>query len=454
MLQNGAKSGVSKRVLAVFIRVVLCAVLVAGGIYGMLTLASMKKSPEEAPAVKERRLKVEVVSVTSVEVPVAITGYGEATAVDVVSIAPEVSGKVVLVHPGLEVGGLIPKGEVLFKIDDKDYASAVKEEESSVSLWENGIRRLQKQSELDWARLITLERNCELAKAEFERVKRLFEDDKVGTRSGVDSAEQTYNRARDQADQMRQTLELYPIQIGEVENNHNGALARLSIARTRLERCVVRSPFSARVKAVSMEVGQYVTTGQNVLTLADDSILEIHVPLDSQDVRRWLQFIENTSQNDTAWFARPKPVECRIGWTEDRVGHVWKGNLHHVVKFDQQTRTVTVAVRIEARDALSTSEQKLPLVEGMFCSVEIPGQTMHNVFQIPRWAVSFNSTVYVAEQNRLKTVPVTVARIEGEQAYISAGLNEGDLVVTTRLTDPLENSLLEIVNPKTDGSHS
>ena len=39
-----------------------------------------------------------------------------------------------------------------------------------------------------------------------------------------------------------------------------------------------------------------------------------------------------------------------------------------------------------------------------------------------------------------------VARIEGDAAFVSGGLNPGDIVITTRLIDPLENALLEITN--------
>ena len=43
--------------------------------------------------------------------------------------------------------------------------------------------------------------------------------------------------------------------------------------------------------------------------------------------------------------------------------------------------------------------------------------------------------------------------IEGGYAYISNGLNNGDIVLTTRLIDPLENALLKIVEKK-DGDNN
>ena len=81
----------------------------------------------------------------------------------------------------------------------------------------------------------------------------------------------------------------------------------------------------------------------------------------------------------------------------------------------------------------------------MFCSVRIPGKRLENVVRLPRWAVSFDQMVYIADaQSRLQTVPVSVARAEGETVYVSKGLNPGDTVITTRLIDPLENALVEV----------
>ena len=180
--------------------------------------------------------------------------------------------------------------------------------------------------------------------------------------------------------------------------------------------------------------------------MADDSVLEIQVPIDSRDASKWLCFNGAKTIGKTAWFSGLKQVPCEIRWTEDNNGKTWDGRLHRVVKFDQQTRTLTVAVRVYAKTEMKKKLLSLPLVEGMFCSVKIPGRSLKNVFRLPRHAVSFENTVYLAVDNRLKTVPVKVARMEAENAYVNDGLNAGDMVVTTRLIDPLENALLEITN--------
>jgi len=426
-------------------RIVVCAAVLVLGILGMMSLASMRTPPRESTP-EERVLKVEALRAVPEDVSVFMTAYGDVRALDEVTIAPEVSGRIVSVHSRLEKGEVIPEGEVLFTIDPRNYEAAFKEAQANVIQLETGIARLEKQLTLDWARLKTLERSRELARAEYDRLRRLFQEHKVAARSRVDSAESAYNAASDQADRMAQTIAIYPLQIREAGSRLDAARAGLDLARANLDRCTVRAPFKGRVKAAAVETGQFVSPGQGVLTLVDDSTLEIHVALDSRDARRWLRFERLPEENDLAWFGGLPGDPVRIQWTEDLEGHIWQGRLHRVVEFDDKTRTLKVAIRISAGEALNGERGDFPLVEGMFCRVQIPGKTLQGVMRLPRWAVSMKGTVYVAEDDRLKTVEVGIARIQGDEVLISGGLEAGDLVVTTRLTDPLENALLEITN--------
>ena len=427
----------------VFLRIAMCVLVLLLGATGMMALANLKKPPAEVLP-EEHALRVEAMAARLADVPVVIGGFGEVRALDVVPISPEVTGKILQIHPDLEVGEMVSEGDLLFEIDPVDYEAAQQEAKAAVERWTQSIRILEKRYDMDGRRLDTLVRNRDLAKQEFERLKTLLERDKVGARSNVDAAERSYNLAMDQADQMSQAVELYPIQIGEARSSLASARAGLSLAEANLKRCRVLAPFKGRVKEVSVEAGQYVGPGNPAVVLADDSVLEIHVPIDSRDGRQWLRFDESRVQTGAAWFAGLEPVECEIKWTEDASGHKWTGLLHRVVKFDSNTRMVHLAVRVDASRALSNGRDALPLVEGMFCSVRIPGKTLENVFQLPRWAVSFENTVYVSRESRLKTVPVEVARVQGDTALVSSGIDPGDMVVVTRLANPLENSLLAI----------
>ena len=437
----------------IIFRILMCILVLAAGTFGMIRLASSKKPPATAKN-EERALRVEAIRVQQADAPVVITGYGEVHALKVVPISPEVSGTIVEIHPRLDVGEIIPSGEPLFQIDTRNYDAAVREAQANVMQWENAVKRLEKQYAVDRQRLHTLQRNRDLAERAFQRLRNLFQKNRVGTRSGVEEAEQAFNTTTDRVDQMKQALALYPIQIKEAQNSLASARARLSVAAVNLDRCTMATDFDARVKSVFIERGQYVAPGQQVLTLADDAILEIQVPLDSRDASRWLQFNGGRGQGGATWFAGLEPVVCNIRWTEENARHRWQGRLHRVVRFDRQTRTLTVAVRIDFSEAAGNGTQGLPLVEGMFCAVDIPGKTLKNVYRLPNWAVSYKNTVYKIRDSRLKTVPVKVARIEGDTAIVSAGLQPGDLVISTRLADPLENILLKVTHVDHQGSSS
>jgi RND family efflux transporter MFP subunit len=432
------------------LRLAICLAILAAGVLGMLLLSSQKKAPAKADS-KERPLRVEAWQVAPLDEQVKLTGFGEVKALNRVSIASEVTGKVMAIHPRLEVGEVIAKGELLFAVDPVNYQAAFHEAKAAVRQRREEIKRLQKQQAIDTRRFATLQRSRDLARAEFERLKALFEQDEVGTQSGVEKAEQAYNQAKDAVDLMSRTLDLYPIRVQEARSLLDAAQARLELAKANLERTRVEAPFSGRVTAANVERGEYIASGRELLRLADDSLLEIRVPLDGKEARRWLRFEREDEAAEAGWFSGLTQTPCRIRWSEARDDHFWVGRLHRVVEYDPKTRTLTVAVRMRPGDPSAREGKTQPLVEGMFCSVEIPGKDLNGVFRLPREAVSFENTVYAVRNNRLQTLEVEVVRTQGRFAYIGSGLEPGETVITTRLIDPLENALVEITDLRTLG---
>ena len=443
-MESDLSPGETKVNSVTMLTILLCLMIIGLGTSGMIYLQNLKEPPPQAIG-EEQSLTVRVMEAESRNIPIFITGYGEARSLNSVSITPEISGRVTQVHKDLELGEIIRQGEVLFKIDPELYEAAVQENKATVKQRKNSISMLEKQLSADMARHNNIKRNRNLAKTEYDRLKRLFDKDGVGSQSGVDKAEKSYIAASDQSDQMALAIELYPIRIEEARNSLISAQARLAVAEKNLRECTVTAPFTGRIKQVQIEKGQHVSPGQSVLILADDSILEILVPLDSREVRKWLEFIIDRSHSSSIWFADIKKAQCEISWTEENNKRTWDGQLHRVVEFNPMTRMITVAVRVDAASIKSDSSGELPLIEGMFCSIKIPGKTLSNVFQLPRQAVTFENEVYIALQGHLKTVAVEVAWTNEDFVYVSQGLKKGDVVITTRLVAPLEGILLKII---------
>lgn len=422
-------------VALVVVRVVLCLVLLGAGLVGMRALSGLRKAPAEA-AVREVRLRVAAVQARSGDVPVILRGFGVVVVRDRLALAPQVSGQVVRLHEDLEVGQSVAAGALVAAIDDRDYRVALAEARAATVLWQNTIARLQRQQELDGARVALLEADRELAGKELARQRELLAAD-VGTAAAVEAAERRHLTASNQAVALAQAVSLYPLHVREAESNLEAAEARVARAELDLSRCEIRAPFRGRVVAVSVEEGQYVARGTPLVTLADDTTLELELPLDSDDVRRWLGFREGEGGG---WFPPVDPVRCIVMWVEAPDSHRRGGLLHRVVRYDAASRTVVVAVRLVA----DGKPEGPPLVDGMFCEVAIPGRTLRRAIRIPRSAVSFQGTVHVVVDQRLRTVPVTVARSDDHHSLITEGLSSGDLVVTTRLANPLEGTLLDV----------
>ncbi len=384
-----------KRSGNVLVRIIACILILGAGVAGFRVLKNMKKPPVEVEK-KEHQLKVVAVQVQRENIPVAIQGYGEISSQAQVALSAEIAGKVIEVHPRLEAGEIIAAGELLFRLDDRDITTELQTSRT---------------------RLATLKRDHELATKEFKRAGKLYKKNKVGSLSKVEQLERAVNSVQAQMEQVEKALLL---------------------AEIRLSRSVVRAPFTCRIKKVDIEKDQYLTPGKQVLVIVDDRQLEIQVPLDSRDASRWLR-LSDRSKN-SSWFGRPEPVECKVQWLENEKVFAL-GTLERIVDFDSTTRTMRVAVSLTTQ---SSGRSDFPLTAGMFCKVTIPGRTMVDVFALPRWAVSFENTVYTAVDKRLHTVPVEVARREDKVVYVKKGLQPGDLVLTTRLDNPLENTLLNI----------
>lgn len=426
-------------------RVAISASVIAVGLAGMMGLAAMKTPPAEVDAT-ERPIVVNTRTVVEENVQVIISGYGEVRPLEVVTLAPEVAGRIVEIHPRLRTGEIIAAGETLFRIDPRDYQASLAEASATVVQLKAALSRLATQQETDQQRLAILNRNRDLAKTEYRRIKRLLDKDKVGTQSGVDAAEQAANNAANMADMLAQAVSLYPIQIKEARGSLAAAEARRDLAAAKLNRCTVTAPFDGRITRAALEREQYVTPGYAAVTMANDTILEIHVPLDSRDARDWLRFSRNDDRRERQWFDKLEPVAVRIRWTEAPDGHVWQGRLHRVVGFDTKTRTVTVAVRVSDDGGAETARGTLPLVEGMFCIVDIPGRVLEGVVRLPRYAVSHEGSVYMAVDGRLQTRRIGVARIQGDETLVASGLAPGESVIVTRLVEPLENALLKVTD--------
>jgi RND family efflux transporter MFP subunit len=432
--------------------VALGAGFLAAGLAGMAGLISLRKPPAQAmAAADEHALRVQVLTAQPTDLTVTLTGYGQVQSIRTVEMAAEVSGTVISTHPRLVTGGVVHAGEVLFAIDPRSYEAAVDQAAARIAELDAESHRLASELANDHDRLIAMRRNSELAKSRFDRANKLREG-AIGDQVAVDEAERAMHDATDAVHILERQIDANPMRVEEIRQQKAGQEALEKLVRLNLANAEVRAPFDGRLVAVMVERGQYVSQGRPVVRLADDSSLEISVKLDAQEAREWLRFDSKTQPSDVAWFSGLEPVRCEVRWAEDAEGPAWEGRLDRVETFDPQTRTLAVVVRVSAPQARDPGDGGLPLVSGMFCNVNIPGRVLSGVYRLSQSAVTVDRTVHLAADSRLHSVPVEIVRREGDAVFVRGGLNPGDLLITTRLVNVLENSRLEVEMERADST--
>lgn len=416
-------------------------VVILAGIIAVLLFKTRPETKTQDP--KEPVIAVNLMQATHTNLTVNIETQGIVKPIRQVQISPQVSGKVIEMPRQLKAGELVKKDELLLKIDPVDYETRLAEAKASVARLEAGLELIRINETSNRKQLEMAERSRNLAKKDYERAKKLSEEGQAVSVAVVDSSEQAVTQAENQVLQLKQALAQVPGRLEETESELTASRARLEQSKRQLARTEIRAPFSGRILQTMVEEGEILQPGGILFEIADDSVLEIAVPVTASDLRNWIPFAEARGE-DQGWFAPLAKVPVEIRWAESSKEVVWQGELDRIIRFDATTRTAMLAVRISGSNLVARNAG-LPLTEGMFCQVTIPGKKLKDVIAIPRSAVTFDNKCYLSVDGVLKTVDVEIVRSQSEYAYISSGVEPGDRVITTRLVAPLEGvKLVEV----------
>ncbi|MBW2170887.1 MAG: efflux RND transporter periplasmic adaptor subunit [Deltaproteobacteria bacterium] len=360
-------------------------VLVMLGVIGMRALTASK------PEMKKRKPTVPVPMVRTINVKtgpqaVHILGEGTVRPLREINLIPQVGGKVVYVSPALVNGGRFSKGDTLLRIDPVDYEIAVTLAEAKVKNSESLLRLAEEE-----------------AAAAREEWRLLHADDS-------------------KSEEKPPPLVAKEPQLAAATAGLKADRADLDRALLNLGRTVLKTPFAGRVSQEDVGIGQYVSPGQPLANLYSIEAAEIVVPLEDEDAF-WFHIPGFTPGKNAGSSAA---VRARIAGRE----LLWSGKVVRTEgKLDERTRTINVIVRVEKPYA-----KKPPLAVGLFVTVDIQGRTLPNAALIPRSALHEGNVVWVVDSdNRLRFREVEVGRVQGDEALVEAGLEDGEAVVTTLL---------------------
>jgi RND family efflux transporter MFP subunit len=362
--------------------------ILAGGVaIAGLLIASGGSAQKAAPEIKP--LLVQTISPQLEDLPIPVRGTGVVTPAKQVAVVPQVAGKIVETSPKLMPGGRFKTGEVIAKIDARDYLAA-----------RDAAQSQAQRAELELA----LERGRgEVAEREWTLIG--------------------------EAGSTPTDLALRKPQYALAEQNLLAAKGALAQASLNVQRTRLTAPFNAVVVSENIDIGQVVGPGSTAATLVgtDQLWVTVSLPISEVDV---LQFGEDGS-------AARVIQRLSDGRTVEHEGRA----LQLGGALDPATRLAQVTVGIDR--PYDPEKSALPLLPGAYVEVIFEGLVASQVSRIPRAALYGGDTVWVTQDGTLVRRTVEIAGGDGEAVLVSNGLKSGDAIITTALSLPVAGTPVE-----------
>ena len=363
------------------------------------------RKPPAKTQFKSNGALVETISVKAEDKTVIVKGHGTIIPRRIANIVPQVSGQIVWVNPRFVEGGVFEKRDCLFRIEKIDYETAVK----------------QVKAELKDA-------EYQLAKIESDaRVARL-QWDKWQARGNGNALPPN-------------PLVLYGPQLERAKAIAEAKKATLKQAMKNLERTRVTAPFNCMIRTETLDLGQYVRSGETLGSLFETDVLEVEVPLELSRLA-WL----NIPRKGQPGKGSPASIRLKVG--SDTC--TWDGVVNRSLgEVNPDGRMVKVVVEIKDPYKKTRNKQRPDPALGMFVDVSFVGKTILDVIPIPIAAVRDNNSVWIVnEDNSLHIQPVQWTWSDNNEVWVTRGLHGGEKIVTSSLAVAVEGMKVRTLEEK------
>ena len=401
----------------VLISLAMVVVILVMGASAAAWLISHKPEPESTVPIRPP-LIVSAIRVEPRTIVEPILGFGTARSDRHARISTQVVGEIVELGQDVQEGAGVDKGQVLVRIDDREYQAQLKRARSALDSDQAQLEQLDKE-ETNLQRLIDIaEDELEIAEREYDRVRDLIERSSANPRE-FDAALGDLQRAR----RILQTLENQKAVLPDRKAAQRATCelrrAEVALAELNVERCTILAPFDGRLNKVQAQIGERVAPGDPLCTLVDPMLIEVPIELPIS-VRGSLDV----------------DAECELT-IESLPGVRWTGRIKRIAPVaSAATRSFKVFVEIDNR------HQPQLLMPGAFVRAKIGGLTFENATVIPRGSIE-NGRVFVYSDGAAVPRDVTVVRHLLDQTIVK-GLEPGELVITSNLDSLKDNTAVRL----------
>ncbi len=351
-----------------------------------------RPEPERREPVVER-ISVEVMPLQRRDFPIRISSQGTTRPHTETTLIAQVSGTVIEVSPRFNPGSFFRAGDLLLRIDPRDYRAAVTIAESELA--QARLRLAQEQARAAQAR------------RDWERLGEPGEPDPLALRKPQLQSEQAAVAA---------------------------AEARLTQARLNLQRTRIRAPYDGRLLEKKADLGQFLNPGTVVGRIYAVDFIEVRLPLSNRQLA-FVTIPELYQEQEKPAPAGPAAtIRAEIGGREYR----WPARIvRSEGAIDQGSQQTFVIARVDEPYARREPGQP-PLKIGQFVQVEIEGRTLERVFVVPDSALHSGNTIFIVDSDgRLRQHQVGIVWRDGAQTVIEGDLREGARLVISPVSASL-----------------
>ena len=357
-----------------------------------------------------------------------VEAYGTVVPRKKVNLAAEVAGRVDYLNPDFREGAAIKADDLLVRIDqrsfilDRDAARArVRQAKADISRLAREIENYRSDEKL-------ARQNVALTKTEWDRVSKLSQN-QFASKNSVDKAEQLYLSARIQLQSVENRLALTPAMMEQLKAALAMAENNLAKARLVLEKSEIRSGFDGYLLTKQVEIGEFVPAGKVLGTFYGGGELDVDVRIPMEELA-WIKQLFDSGHQPVAEVAIAN-FNGDMTWTA-RVARI-KANI------DEKTRTLPITIEIgnhqgqNGAPVLEGADPFLLLKPGTFVRCRILGETHEHIFVLPRHLIHNHNHLYLVVNGKLEIRKVTVLRKYEDRVFISDGLAQGELIVSSPL---------------------
>jgi membrane fusion protein, multidrug efflux system len=349
------------------------------------------------------------------DVPVYLDAIGKTAAREVVSIQPQVSGRITRIH--FTDGANVKKGDMLFTIDTRPFEANVRQAQANVSR----DLALKKQAEANLAKDIAQQKYADL---EAKRYRQLVEQ-------GVVSREQ-YEQVQSNADSLKATVEADKATVHSADEAIKVDTEAVETAKVQLSYCYIHSPIDGRAGQRLVDIGNVVNpggsggssnnSGSNSGSSGNSNSLLVIQKLDPI----YADFTipqDNLAEVQLQMRAGTLKTEVRLPDSEDSV----TGTLTFL---DNAVQNNTGQVNLRA----TIPNEGHRFWPGRFVNIRLVLSTVRGAVLVPAVAPQMSangSYVYVVKQDSTaEQRPVTLGQRQGDLVVVEKGVEPGERVVT------------------------